>query len=197
MCRMEDCTAALTVDSDTWKRQQPQQRAQYALTARVSCMDIASVVIRLLPLAICFCRFVQLLACIQLCQDHSRGPQPHETTHRSQYWPVPAATLCGKATSWSKQTNTMLFRTSVQKGIRSSHTAQGCRYHPHQFQKHRLQIRNRSYKRLWQAAHALRHRSGAPSKRSTTLCYSVTAAGSAGSGRESGGGATTQVFCHS
>lgn len=83
---------------------------------------------------------------------------------------------------------------SHMKWIRSSprNSPQGRQYHQHVPQRHKLQTHNRSHKRLWQAAHGPRHRSGAaPSKRPKTLCYSVTAAGSASSGRE-GGGATTQ-----
>ncbi len=81
---------------------------------------------------------------------------------------------------------------SQQKWIRSGprNFAHICAGHSHLPQKRRGLARSRSYKRLWLASQGARNRSG-PSKRTATLCYSVTAAGSSG-GRE-GAGATTQV----
>ena len=113
--------------------------------------------------------------------------------HRIPLRSVKTATYQWASHCVSKRKLSMLH--SHMKWIRSSprNSPQGRQYHQHVPQRHRLQTHNRSHKRLWQAAHGPRHRSGAaPSKRPKTLCYSVTAAGSASSGRE-GGGATTQV----
>jgi len=80
---------------------------------------------------------------------------------------------------------------SQQKWIRSGPRIVAHVGHSHLPQKRRGLVRSRSYKRLWHSSQGLRNRSGGPSRRTVTLCYSVTAAGRSG-GRE-GAGATTQV----
>ncbi|DBB05001.1 hypothetical protein WJX82_010799 [Trebouxia sp. C0006] len=81
---------------------------------------------------------------------------------------------------------------SQQKWIRSGPRKLANVYagHSHLPHNRRDLARSRSYKRLWHASQGPRNRSGGPSRRTATLCYSVTAAGSSG-GRE-GAGATTQ-----